>query len=60
MDFKVVIILSLHCATSLKVASLTPDDVIWFFHEHNPSGRTMVQGLTWPLTEMSTRNIFFV
>ena len=31
--------------------------VIAIFHWHNPSGRTMAQGLTQPLTEMSTRNI---
>ena len=29
------------------------------FHWHNPSGRTMALGLTQPLTEMSTRNIFW-
>jgi len=46
MDFKVVIILSLHCATSLKVACLTPDSVISIFHEPNPSGRTMNLGST--------------
>ena len=28
-------------------------------HRHNPSGRTMALGLTQPLTEMSTRNIFW-
>jgi hypothetical protein len=27
------------------------------FDCHNPSGRTMVQGLTQPVTEMVTRNI---
>ena len=27
------------------------------FHWHDPSGRTMAQGLTQPLTEMSTKNI---
>jgi hypothetical protein len=27
-------------------------------HGHNPSGITMALGLTQPLTEMSTRNIF--
>jgi len=26
---------------------------------HNPSGRTMALGLTQPLTEMSTRNIYW-
>ena len=46
-----------HCATSRKVASLNPDDVIGIFHWHNPSGRTMTLGSTQPLTEMSTRNI---
>ena len=39
------------------VAGSIPDGVIGIFHWHNPSGRTMVLGLTWPLTEMSTRNI---
>ena len=32
--------------------------VMVIFHWHNPSGRTMALGLTLPLTEMSTRNIF--
>jgi hypothetical protein len=36
-----------------------PGGVIGTFHSHNPSGRTMAQGLTQPLTEMSTRNIFW-
>jgi hypothetical protein len=36
---------------------LIPDNVIGFFHWHNPSGRTMALGLTQPLTEMSTRNV---
>jgi len=31
--------------------------VIGIFHWHNPSGRTMAQGSTQPVTEMSTRNI---
>jgi hypothetical protein len=30
-----------------------------FFHLHNPPGRTMALGLTQPLTEISTRNIFW-
>jgi len=47
-----------HCATSRKVAGLIPDGVIGNFHWHNPSGRNMGLGLTQPLTEMSTRNIF--
>ena len=46
-----------HCATSRKVAGSIPDGVIGIFHWHNPSGRTMVLGLSRPLTEMSTRNI---
>ena len=48
-----------HCATSRKAASSIPDCVIGIFHWHNPSGRTMALGLTQPLTEMSTRNIFW-
>jgi hypothetical protein len=32
-----------------------PDEVD-FFNLPNPSSRTMAQGLTQPLTEMSTRN----
>jgi hypothetical protein len=47
------------CATSQKVAGSVPDDVIWIFPWHNPSGRSMALGLTQPLTEMSTRNISF-
>ena len=46
-----------HCATSLKPAGSISDDVIEIFHGHNPSGRTIAQGSTQPLTEMSTRNI---
>jgi hypothetical protein len=44
-----------HCATSRKIAGSFPAGVI--FHWHNPSGRTMVLGLTQTLTEISTRNI---
>ena len=43
--------------TSRKVAGSIPDGVTWISHWHNPSDRTMVLGLTQPLTEMSTRNI---
>jgi len=46
-----------HCATSRKVAGSILDCVIWFFHWHNPSGRTTTLGLTQPLREMSTRNV---
>jgi len=46
-----------HCATSRKAAGLFLDGVNGIFHLHNPSGRTIVLGLTQPLTEMSTRNV---
>jgi len=46
-----------HRATSRKVAGSLPDGVLWDFHRHNTSGRTMALVLTQPLTEMSTRNI---
>jgi hypothetical protein len=46
-----------HCATNRKVAESIPDGFNDIFHGHNPSGRTMVLGLTQSLTEMSTRNI---
>jgi hypothetical protein len=46
-----------HYATYRKVAGSIPDGVIGIFLWHNPSGRTMAQGSTQPLTEMSTRNI---
>jgi hypothetical protein len=36
-----------------------PDSVIGIFQWHNPSGRTMALGSTQPLTEMSTRNIYW-
>ena len=42
-----------HCATNRKV-----DGVTGIFNGHNPSGRTMVLGLTHHLTEMSTRKTF--
>ena len=43
--------------TSRQVAGSIPDGVIGIFQWHNPSGRTMVLGLTQLLTEMSTRCI---
>jgi hypothetical protein len=46
-----------HCATNRQVAGSIPGGVSGFFHWHNPVGRTMAQGSTQPLTEMSTRNI---
>jgi len=48
-----------HCATSRKVTGSIPGGVTGIFHWHNPSGRTMALGLTQPLTEMSTRNIYW-
>ena len=48
-----------HCgATSWKYAGSIPDGVTGIFRWHDPSGRTVDLGLTWPLTEMSTRNIY--
>ena len=48
-----------HCATSRKLAVSIPDSVTEIFQLHYPSGRTMALGLTQPLTEMSTRNIYW-
>ena len=44
---------------SLKAAGSIPDGVTGIFHSHNPSGRTMTMGLTQPLTEIITRNIYW-
>jgi hypothetical protein len=46
-----------YSATNRKVAGSIPDGVIGIFHWHNPSDRTIAQGSTQPLTEMSTRSI---
>jgi len=46
-----------HYTKFRKVAGSIPDGVNGNFHSHNPSGRTMAQGLTQPLAEKSTRNI---
>jgi hypothetical protein len=47
-----------HCATNRQIAGSIPVGVSgYFFHWHNPVGRTMPLGSTQPLTEMSTRNI---
>ena len=43
-----------------KVEGSIPDGVIGIFHLRNPSGRTMTLGSTQPVTEMSTRNSFWV
>jgi hypothetical protein len=48
-----------HCTTSRKVAGSISDGVIGIFNLHNPSGRTTALGLTQPLTEVSTRNVFW-
>ena len=45
------------CATNRKFVGSIPDCVIWIFHWHNPSDRTMALGSIQPLTEMSTRII---
>ena len=47
------------CATNRKVAALIPDDVIGVFPWHNPFDRTMALWSTQPLTEMSTRRIYW-
>jgi len=49
-----------HCPTSQKVTGSFPDGVFGIIHWHNTSGCTVVLGSTQPLTEMSTRNIFWV
>ena len=49
--------LSQKFGTNRKVAGSIPDGVIWIFHWHNPSYRTIALGSTQPLTEMSTRSI---
>jgi hypothetical protein len=48
-----------HCATSQRFAGVIPSVVTGNFHLHKPSGCTTALGLTQPLTEMSTRNIFW-
>jgi len=47
------------CATNRKVAGSIPDGVTGIFHRHNPSDRSMALGSTQPITEMSTRSIFW-
>jgi len=46
-------------ATSRKVTGSISDGIIGIFHLHNPSGRTLALGLTQPLTEMSTRHVYW-
>jgi len=45
------------CATSRKATDSNSKDVTGIFDRHNPSGQTMVLGLTQPPTEMRTRKI---
>jgi hypothetical protein len=47
-------------ATSQKVTGSNADEDIEFFNLPNPTSRTMVLGLTQPLTKMSTRKYFWV
>jgi hypothetical protein len=47
------------CATIRKVQGSIPDGVTGIFHWLNPSGRTMALGSTQPLTEISTRGIWW-
>jgi hypothetical protein len=46
-------------ATTRKVAESIPDGVTEIFHWHYPPGPTMALRLTQPLTEMSTRKIYW-
>jgi hypothetical protein len=48
-----------YCAKSQKFAGSIPDGVIGIFHWNNPSSRTMALRSTQPLTETSTRIIFW-
>jgi len=48
-----------YCAISRQVVGSIPDDIIGISLWHNPSGRKMALRLTQPLTELSTRNIFW-
>jgi len=41
------------------VAGSIPDGVTGIVHWHNPSGCTMAPGLTQPLKEVITRNIYW-
>jgi len=48
-----------HCATSWKIVGSIPRGVIGIFHVNNPAVRAMALGSTQPLTEVSTRTIFY-
>jgi len=45
-----------HCAVSWKVAGSIPDELIGILNYLNSSGRTMTQGLTQILIEVSSMN----
>ena len=47
------------CATNRKAAGSIPDVVIGIFPWRNPSDHAMALGSTQPVTEMSTRRIFW-
>ena len=49
-----------HCATCWKVEGSIPNGVIGIFHVLNPSGCSVSVRLTHPLTEMSTRDVFWM
>jgi hypothetical protein len=49
-----------HCATNRKVAGSIPDGAIGIFHLHNPSGRTVVLGLTQSLNRNEYQEYFLV
>jgi hypothetical protein len=69
LSLKYILILSLggtrwrswlrHCATSRKVTGSILYGVTGIFHLHSSFGRYMALGLAQPLTEMSTRNIYW-
>jgi len=48
------------CATNRKVAGSIPAGVGGFFIDINPSDHILALGSTQPLTEMSTRSIYFL
>jgi len=49
----------IHCTASQKVTGSVPDRVVRIFRWPNPLGCNMAQGSTQPLTEMSTRDVFW-
>jgi hypothetical protein len=49
-----------HYATSYKIAGSNPIVTEFVINLPNPSSRTMVLGLTQPLTAMGTGNLFIL